>query len=324
MVDRDGRTFFVAESPTPPGGDAEALFGEVTQLLEGVLHNEAGEPLALGVGSAGPMTNGSHVSPLNIPAWRDFPLRRRLEDRFGLATFLEVDTKALALAEGWRGAAQGSRNYLAMVVSSGIGGGLVLDGRLIEGRTGNAGHVGHVTIDPDGRQCSCGGRGCLEAEASGWAIALITGRPASEAGPEIIDRTGRLVGEALASVANLCDLNLVVVAGSVALGFGAPFFDAANKALQDKASQSYARDTRIVPAGLGKRAPLVGAAAVAWRGLGEELLTVAVKGPPRSPERNSLARHPLRAYFRHGRSKMGFVWFAVRGAGRLQPGHPRR
>ena len=279
MVDREGHTFFVAESPTPEGDDAEALFGEVTALLDGVLNKETGLPLALGVGSAGPMTNGSQVSPLNIPAWRGFPLRHRLEDRFGLTTFLEVDTKALALAEGWRGAAQGSRNYLAMVVSSGIGGGLVLDGRLVEGRTGNAGHVGHVIIVPDGRQCSCGGRGCLEAEASGWAIALITGKPASEAGREIIERTGRLVGEALASVANLCDLDLIVVAGSVAFGFGPPFFDAANRALHDTAMQSYARNTRIVPAGLGKNAPLVGAAAVAWRGLGQELSAKTAPGP---------------------------------------------
>ncbi len=279
LVDREGGTSFVAESPTPEGGDAEALFGQVAALVDGVLHNEAGKPLALGVGSAGPMSNGSLVSPLNIPAWRDFPLRRRLEDRFGLATFLELDTKALALGEGWRGAAQGARNYLAMVVSSGIGGGLVLDGRLVEGRTGNAGHVGHVIIEPGGRPCSCGGRGCLEAEASGWAIALMTGRPPSEAGPEIIERTGRLVGQALASVANLCDLDLFVVAGSVALGFGQPFFRAANDALHDTARQAYARDTRIVPAGLGKRAPLVGAAAVAWRGLGEELFAEPVSRP---------------------------------------------
>jgi glucokinase len=279
LVGRNGDIWRSGGGRTPPGDDPELLFTEVTRLVDGLLSDGAEMPLALGVGSAGPLRDHSEVSPLNIPAWRNFPLRRRLEDRFGLPTFLEVDTKALALAEGWRGAAQGSRNYLAMVVSSGIGGGLVLDGRLIEGRTGNAGHVGHVIIVPGGRPCSCGGRGCLEAEASGWAIALITGRPPSEAGPEIIERTGRLVGEALASVANLCDLDLIVVAGSVALGFGEPFFHAANKALHDKAMQSYTRDTLIVPAGLGKKAPLVGAAAVAWRGLGEELFAEAVNGP---------------------------------------------
>jgi glucokinase len=275
MVDREGNTFYTAESATPEGGDSEVLFREVAELLDGVLRNQPAPPLAIGVGSAGPMTNGARVSPLNIPAWRGFPLRQRLEDRFGLATFVELDTKALALAEGWMGAARGRRNYLAMVVSTGIGGGLVLDGRLVEGRTGNAGHIGHVVVEPGGRQCSCGGRGCLEAEASGWAIAAMTGRPPCEAGPDVIERTGGLVGLALASVANLCDLDLVVVAGSVALGFGQPFFSAANKALRDNAKQVYAQTAQVMPAGLGAKAPLIGCAAVAWRGLGEELLAEA-------------------------------------------------
>jgi glucokinase len=272
LVDRSGALGLSAESPTPDGLDPEALFLAVTKLLDGLLSGGQKSPLALGVGSAGPIVDGSEVSPLNIPAWRRFPLRTRLEERYGLATFVELDTKALALAEGWRGVAQGRRNYMAMVVSTGIGGGLVLDGRLVEGRTGNAGHVGHVIVEPNGLPCSCGGRGCLESEASGWAIAAITGRPPSEAGPEVIDRTGRLVGTALASVANLCDLDMVVVAGSVALGFGPAFFAAATKALRENARQSYARNAEVLPAGLGANAPLVGCAAVAWRGLGEELL----------------------------------------------------
>jgi predicted NBD/HSP70 family sugar kinase len=80
------------------------------------------------------------------------------------------------------------------------------------------------------------------------------------------------VGQALASVANLCDLDLITVAGSVGLGYGAPFFQAANQALREYAKQAYAQNTQVVPAGLGARAPLIGCAAVAWRGLGEELL----------------------------------------------------
>ena len=279
LVNRQGDVQRSKAGSTPPGDDAERVFLEVTTLLDGVLLSDGHKPLALGVGCAGPMHNHSEVSPLNIPAWRGFPLRRRLEDRYDIPIFLELDTKALALAEGWKGAARGSSNYLAMVVSSGIGGGLVLDGRLVEGRTGNAGHVGHIIVEPGGRPCSCGGRGCLESEASGWAIAAITGRPPSEASGEMVHRTGRLVGEALASVANLCDLDLFVVAGSVALGYGAPFFQAASAALHENAKQSYARSARIVPAGLGNRAPLVGAAAVAWRGLGAELLAERLKQP---------------------------------------------
>src|SRR6202035_4119585 len=99
--------------------------------------------------------------------------------------------------------------------------------------------------------CACGGRGCLEAEASGTAIAAITGHPAAEAGPEGIDRTGRLVGQAVASVANLLDLKRALVAGSVALGYGAAFFTAAQAELDADARLNYSRGARILAGGLG-------------------------------------------------------------------------
>jgi glucokinase len=154
-----------------------------------------------------------------------------------------------------------------MVVSTGVGGGIVLDGRLLDGGAGNAGHIGHVIVVPDGRLCACGARGCLEAEASGTAIAAVTGRPAAEASAAVVERTGTLVGRAVASVANLLDLKLAVVAGSVALGFGAPFFDAAQAELDRSARLDFSAGTRIVPSSLGADAPLVGAAAVGFRGL---------------------------------------------------------
>ena len=206
---------------------------------------------------------GVTVSPLNIHGWRSFPLRGRLADLTGLPVAVDNDAKALALGEGWRGAAQGSTDYLAMVVSTGVGGGIVLDGRLLDGSGGNAGHIGHVVVEPDGRPCACGGRGCLEAEASGTAIAAVTGRPAAEADAATRRRCGTLVGRAVASVANLCDLQLAVVAGSVALGYGDDFFAAARDELHLRCGLDYARSTRIEPAGLGADGPLIGAAAVA-------------------------------------------------------------
>jgi glucokinase len=221
------------------------------------------------VGSVGPMTAGGEtVLPVNVPAWRKgFPLRRRLSELLGLPVFVEVDAKALALAEGWRGAARGRDGFLAMVVSTGVGGGLVLEGRLLHGGAGNAGHVGHVVVVPGGRTCGCGGAGCLEAEASGSAISAITGRPPQEAPPEVVARTGTLVGRAVASVANLLDLNLAVMAGSVALGFGGPFFAAAQAEVDALARLPFSAGTKVVPAGLGPSGPLVGAGAVAWRAL---------------------------------------------------------
>jgi glucokinase len=159
-----------------------------------------------------------------------------------------------------------------MVVSTGVGGGIVVGGRLVRGATGNGGHVGHVIVEPEGRLCACGARGCLEAEASGTAIAAITGRPPAEAPPDIVARCGLMVGRAVASLVSALDIELIVVAGSVALGFGAPFFAAANDELRARACLSFARSAVIVPAGLADRGPLVGAGAVGWVGGGLDVL----------------------------------------------------
>ena len=105
----------------------------------------------------------------------------------------------------------------------------------------------------------------MEAEASGTAIAAITGRPAAEAPYEIVVRAGTLVGRAVASVANLLDLSLALVGGSVALGFGEPFFDAARRELSVRVGFEYSASTEILPVGLGADGPLVGAGAVGWR-----------------------------------------------------------
>jgi glucokinase len=253
------------------GGEAEALWHDLAGLVQGVLAavNDSDRLIVCGAGCGGPMTpGGEEVSPLNIPAWRSFPLRTRLAGLTGLPTFVDNDAKALALGEGWVGAAAGEADYIAMVVSTGVGGGIVLEGRLLSGRLGNAGHVGHVIVVPDGRECSCGGRGCLEAEASGTALAAITGRPARLASAAVVERAGTLVGRAIASVVNLLDLSLAVVSGSVALGFGQPFFRAAQAEMDLRCRLEFARGARVVPGGLGDRGPLIGAARVGLRGTG--------------------------------------------------------
>ena len=158
-----------------------------------------------------------------------------------------------------------------MVVSTGVGGGIVLDGRLLDGAQGNAGHIGHVNVVPGGAVCGCTARGCLEAEISGTAIARRTGAPAAQASAEEVLRAGRLLGEGLGSVASLLDLQLFAVGGSVALGFGEPFFAAANEALHDVSRLGYTAGCRVVPVALGKDGPLIGAGALAWRMLGEDV-----------------------------------------------------
>ncbi len=269
IVGADGRILDAGVVPTPTTADPEVLWAALAALLRDVQeHPQARDARVCGVGCGGPMRDhGDAVSPLNIPGWRGFPLRSRLVALTGLPTFVDNDAKALALAEGRYGSAKGCDDYLAMVVSTGVGGGLVVDGRLLDGRLGNAGHVGHVIVVPDGRRCACGGRGCLEAEASGTAIEAFTGSAPAEAPPEVVERAGTLVGRAVASVAALVDLDLAVVSGSVALGYGAPFFAAAQRELSQRARLDFVSDARIVPGALGADGPLVGAGAVGLRAI---------------------------------------------------------
>ena len=268
-VDRHGLLTAQRAVPTPVGGTA----GDLWEVLAGLVSSvRCGEEAVVGVGCGGPMEpGGATVSPLNVPAWRGFPLRDRLGALTGLPVYIDNDAKALALGEGWVGAARGVRNYIAMVVSTGVGGGIVLDGRLLDGATGNAGHIGHVIVEPGGRICACGAQGCLEAEASGPSIRAATGLDPQDVGEDVRRRVGTLVGRAVATVANLLDLRLAVVAGSVALGYGATFFDAAQAELDARARIEFSRGARIRPAGLGDSGPLVGAAAVGWRGIGHDL-----------------------------------------------------
>jgi glucokinase len=266
LVDVDGSILGRSRAATPVSDRAEDVFSALVTVVDEVIAGPGTRPGWCGVGCGGPMlAGGDEVSPLNIPAWRGFPLRQRLTEHLGMAVTVDNDAKALALGEGWLGAARGCDNYLAMVVSTGVGGGIVLEGRLLEGAAGNAGHIGHVVVEPDGRRCACGGRGCLEAEASGLAIAAITGRPTDQAPGPVRRRCGTLVGRAVASVANLLDLDLAVVAGSVALGFGPEFFEGAQREVDERARLDFSRGTRVVPAGLGSDGPLLGAAAVARR-----------------------------------------------------------
>lgn len=272
LVTRSGDLIDRVNIPVDKGGSSDELFEDLIGAVEGQLirarDHHGVMPSVVGVACAGPITrNVETVSPLNIHQWRNFPLRERLAAYTGLPVFGDGDAKALALAEGWLGAARGVDNFMAMVVSTGVGGGIVLNGELLDGETGNAGHIGHVIVEPNGRRCTCGGRGCLEAEASGPAIEAITGRPPTQPSYEIMVRTGRLVGRGVASVCNLLDLKLVCVAGSVALGFGATFFTSAQKTLDELCGLEFSRNARIVPARLADEGPLVGASAVGWRGL---------------------------------------------------------
>ena len=275
VVDERGHLYERASIPTDlpaDEGDSEALFSRITELLNRFAPFD--RFVCCGVGSAGPTaTDGTHISPASIPAFRDFPLSDRVTAETGLPCRLNGDAKALALAEGWVGGAVGVADYMAMVVSSGIGGGIVLNGRLLDGGSGNAGHIGQMIVCSPGRAIPSHVAGSLEAEASGMAIAAHSGRPAPEATTAVVAEAGRAVGRAAGSVANLLDLKLVLVAGPVALGLGEPFFAAAQNEMDRVCRLEFTLGARIEPAGCGTDGPLIGAAAVGLTGIGRTLIS---------------------------------------------------
>ncbi len=285
VVDPDGRVVSYDRVATPADVDAEGLWRTLEALL-GKLTAGVGALAGVGVGCGGPMTwPAAEVSPINIPAWRGFPLRERLRAAYpGLPVRVHNDAVCVAVGEHWRGAGRGRADVLGMVVSTGVGGGLISGGRLVDGASGNAGHIGHVVVDPDGPPCGCGGYGCLEAVARGPGLAAWaqeqgwrTGLPAT--GVELADdarrghpvavaamrRAGRALGVAIASATHLCDLEVVAIGGGLSQA-GALLFDPLEEALRRHARMEFARRVSVVPAALGQTAGLVGAAALVYEG----------------------------------------------------------
>lgn len=290
LVDVEGGVVARSLRPTPGGGDGESVWGAVLEVL-GELRGAPGWPsvVAVGIGSAGPVDAGlGRVSPVNVPGWRGFPLVSRVSSVVdGPPVVLTGDGVAMTAAEHWQGAARGYDNALCMVVSTGVGGGLVLGGVLLAGPTGNAGHIGHISVDLDGDACPCGSRGCVERIASGPNIArrAVEAGWAPQAGAEAtaaavaqsaragdpvalasFDRAAQALAAGIAATATLVEINVAVIGGGVA-GAGPVLFDPLRDHLSRYATLSFAAGVEVVPAKLGTDAGLVGAAAAAAQAL---------------------------------------------------------
>lgn len=272
LVDDDGTVLRSARCPTPAEPWAACL-----ALLEEMAGDASVD--GVGAGCGGPMEwPEGVVSPLNMPSWRDFPLREHLAQRWpGVPVRVHNDAVCFALGEHWRGAGRDDDALLGVVVSTGVGAGVVLGGYVLDGPTGSAGHVGHVVVEPDGPECGCGGRGCLEAVARGPAVVArarargldvadgVALAAAAQAGDAVaadeLGRAGRALGRAFASAAALLDLRLVVVGGGLAMS-GPPLWEPLLEAVAEHARLPFTRSLRVVPAQLGAEAGLVGAAAL--------------------------------------------------------------
>ena len=281
LVASDGSVLVHGRAATPQSADAETLWDTLAELVDGLVA-AAGSPYeGIGVGCGGPMLwPEGVVSPLNIPGWRGFPLLDRVRERWGGGNPVAIhnDAVALAVAEHRWGAGRGHDDVLGVVVSTGVGGGLVLGGRRVDGASGNAGHVGHVVVEPDGPACGCGGRGCLEAVARGPAIAahaVVLGWTGEETGVAVaagaqagdeaclaaFARAGRAVGTGIASAVALLDVDVVSVGGGVAQA-GDVFFGPLRAAFAEHGGLEFVRRCLITRPTTGPLAALSGAAAL--------------------------------------------------------------
>jgi len=267
VVNRAGKVL-ETEFAEPDDSSARGfdLLAPAVQRLRERATRHAGEIVVAGVSVGGgddlESDGGDDASAARV--------RERLADVVGVAVHADSAGRAFALSEGWVGAAKGVDYFAALKLDDAVSGGIVLDGRMLDGGLGRAGRLGHVIVVPDGRRCGCGARGCLQAEVSIAAIESSTGRPLTEPSYDVMRHVGRLVGRAAASVANLLDLRLIVCGGRVAREYSSTMYLAAQEELDASCRLSFSQGARIVSARTPEPSGLVGAAAVGWRGLAKE------------------------------------------------------
>src|SRR4051794_4069698 len=297
----DGQHSFAMRSiPTSVDSGAEGVADRIVGLIEGVVLDTIAETnssrrdvIGVGVGAPGPLDRekGLVVVAPNL-GWRNFPLRDRISERLRLPVTLDNDANCATDGEWWQGAARGGTNVVGMTIGTGIGGGLILDGKLFHGVSDVAGEIGHTTIDLNGRHCKCGNYGCLEAYASGPAIAVrarevlvreetasllpsmvggkledltaetvyLAASQGDAVANEIVRDTARYLGVGIANLLNILNADVVVVAGGVTKA-GDALFNPLRAEVRRRAFRPAVDATRIVPGELPGTAGVIGAVA---------------------------------------------------------------
>ena len=289
VVRSDGTISHELRTPTPSGVEPDATFAPVAEVITKII-SEAGLTgrLRIGISSAGPIdAPAGTISPVNIAAWREYPLVDRVTGTVRETTGLEPlvalagDGHCMALGEHWLGAGKDWDSLVGMVLSTGVGAGAVINNRLYPGMTGNSVILGHISVNADGQRCVCGGHGCVEmyargpamvaaAKEAGWtggddAEALTAdARAGNEIALEVINHAMRALAAGIAATATLLDVDTFVLGGGVSKA-GSVIFDPLRRHLRDFAVLSYVKDLEIRPAVLDN-AGILGAAALAFAG----------------------------------------------------------
>jgi glucokinase len=204
-------------------------------------------PSAVAVSCVGPVdaTAGS-VSPELLPVWSGFPLRQRLEDLTGLPVVLDTSAGALVHGEHVYGELGETSTFFALVVDQSVESACLIDGRRIRGAHGNAGSLAHITVDPRGQLCACGASGCLSVLVSASSLEAEMNRPLRRATPSIIERTGIMLGRAIASAAAVFDVSTFVVSGSVVDTFGDPMLAVVRREVDQRSHLEHLQPLRIL------------------------------------------------------------------------------
>lgn len=273
VVAEDGRIVERAAIPTPSRGDPERLVEAIARVIP-TLSAAKGKDLQLlgfGVSVAGFLdaAHGTMYANANLPLLCGFPLKQELERRLGLACGLEVDSNAAVLAEYRYGAGKGSKRLLGVTVGTGLGGGVIVEGRLLRHTGECAGDLGHIILDPNGRACTCGAHGCLEALVCSAALSERAGgkpvrdivhdaRAREQRSSSAIEETATWLGLGLASLAPLFHPDTIVVGGGVAAA-GELLLAPVRDAFQEHSGDDF-RSMRIVGSALEGWEGMIGAA----------------------------------------------------------------
>ena len=299
MPEDGSREIAFRSQPTHAAQGADLVVERMIQMIEDVITVAIAETgatradfLGVGVGAPGPLDRalGMVITAPNL-GWKMFPLRERIQSATGLRTTLDNDANCATLGEWFTGAARGAKNVIGVTIGTGIGGGIIIDGKLFHGSSDVAGEIGHMTIDSTGRRCGCGNYGCLEAYASGTAIAerareamasevdgvlfrmcggdltKITAqmvyKAATDADPVAVDvvrETARFLGAGIGALLNVLNPDVVVLAGGV-VNAGEALFGPLKAEVRRRAFAPAVDACRIVPGELGGSAGVVGAIA---------------------------------------------------------------
>ena len=289
LVDDTGRILKQHKQDTPKGDSAEDIIDALVQVSERWGCNDLPVVgVSIMVPGAVDCAKAVVVQAPNLPSLVKFPLKAELERRLGWPVYLENDANAAAVGEMWMGAARGCRDVVSVTLGTGVGGGVILDGKLWRGSHGSAGEIGHTTVDPfSGLKCKCGNTGCLELFASATAIVRMT-REALSAFPEtslksdeltaekvydagqegdelalaVFKRFGVYLGIGLANLINLIDPQIIVITGGVVNGWDL-FAGEMYRQVEERAFRTTALQVKIAKAECGDNAGLLGAARLA-------------------------------------------------------------